>query len=118
MEEVVVAVKPGIYIEVYEACILGWDKKMCFKRQFLPQRRGAKETDGFHYTLRNRKNGVYEFCARYLDRKTHEKVDKRQFWYLVWEGQMQELSRQEVLFAIFNLRAQQGLSMPALAAGL
>lgn len=97
---------PGMYSYPYIAQITGEDEKYIFKRKFL---RYAKVTpswnDGKWYTINLPANGVYEECIKRKDKKTDELVGRERIWFLYFDGEYMDISKEEVLEAVRDPKA-------------
>ena len=102
MTELDVHVSPleGCYGYPYLARIIGEDEVYRFARSFIRFR--TEDFTDFTFYLRD---GVYEGCIKYKDRKTNEVVKREPWWFLNVGGNFFDIERGEVLDAVKDFPA-------------
>lgn len=97
---------PGTFARPYAARILGEDPVYRLKRRFLRYTDCDAAPDGQWFFFPLPTDGVYEFCVRRFQRETRRLVSREREWIILFDGSLYEIGLEDVLYALFNLRAQ------------
>lgn len=97
----------GTEIKTYLAAIKGEHPKYRFKRRFL--RRTCCDYGGKqYYKTEIGGHGVFELCIKRIDRKTGKLLSLEKRWFVYYKKTYYYIDREDVLFALFNLKLQNG----------
>ena len=96
---------PNETVRVYVAEITGAHPRYRFNRKFLRCRR-IRRSQSTYYFAETAENGVFESNISYYNKDDGRLLRREREWFVLFEGDCYDIDDSDVLFTLFNLRAQ------------
>lgn len=95
----------GTYAYPYISRITGPHPQFHFTRIFLRLCRPTRSGGGWHYEIDLFDEGVYEVGIKRWNSETKELLSREVFWFILFDGDIMDISKEEVLEALNDLQA-------------